>query len=218
MKAIIPMIWILNILEIIACLVSFLYYNKLRSSHWRWLSFFLFFIVCIEFAGRYFAETKQYEANTLLFRYLGFPVFFLFYFYIFFRHEYFAGKKNWIIAGCFIYLAGIIVESFLPHQNSYWFSSLSYCTANLLLVIYLLFYFLQLIRSNDILNFSRSLMFWFCLGLLIYYIGTLPFYGLRNLLITKYINIYKMYSYIWVILNYCMYTSFTIGIIRCKLK
>lgn len=218
MKVIFNMVWVLNILEIIACLVSFLYFKKLRSTYWRWLPFYLLFIIIMEFIGRYFAATGQYQVNTLLFRYIGFPIFFLFYFSVFYQHEYFTNKRKWITGGAVFYLASVVAEGFLKHENSYWFSSLSYCTANLLLVIYLLIFFLKLIPSDDILNFSKSLMFWFCLGLLIYYVGTLPYYGLRNLLAFRHIKIYIMYSYIWIILNFCMYLLFITGLILCKQK
>lgn len=218
MKVIFNMIWVLNFLEITACLVSFFYFKKLKSNYWRWLPFYLLFIVIMELIGRYFAATSQYQINILLFRYVGFPLFFFFYFAVFYQHEYFFGKRKWIIGGALFYLASVAAESLLKHENSYWFSSLSYCTANLLLVIYLLIYFLQLVRSNDILNFSKSLMFWFCLGLLVYYVGTLPYYGLRNLLAFRHVNIYITYSYIWIILNYCMYLLFITGIIYCKQK
>jgi hypothetical protein len=218
MKVISNMVWVLNILEILACLVSLIYFSKLKSTYWRWLPFYLLFIVMMEFIGRYFAATSQYQANTLLFRYIGFPVFFLFYFYIFYKHEYFFDKRRWINVGILLYLVSVVIEIFLKHENSYWFSSLSYCIANLLLVIYLLIYFLQLARSNDILNFSKSLMFWFCLALFVYYLGTLPFWGLRNVLVLKYKNIFEVYTYVMLILNYGMYSLFIIGIIRCKQK
>ena len=218
MKAITNMVWILNFLEIIACITGFIYYRKLKTSYWRWLPFYLLFIVCLEFTGRYFANTAQLTNNMLLFKYIGFPGQFLFFYFIFYQHEYFKDKKSMIVVGAVTYLASIVIEKILLSDRYYWFHSFSYSIGNIILLVFLLIFFLRFIQSKEILSFSENMMFWFCLGLFIYYLGSFPFWGLRNVLAIRYRSVFETYNLVNLALDYCMYLLFTIGIIRCKLK
>ena len=218
MEALRYMVWVLNILEIAACITGFIYFKKLKNTYWRWLPFYLLFIICVEFTGRYFADTNQLMNNILLYKYIGFPVQFLFFYFIFFQHEYFSNKKRLILVGAGIYLASIVVEIIFFSDKYYWFHSFSYSIGNIILLILVLIFFLAFIQSKEILNFSKTLMFWFCLGLFIYYLGSFPYWGLRNVLAVKYRNIFETYTLISLALGYCMYLLFITGIVRCKLK
>lgn len=218
MKAISDMSWALSALEIIACLVSFIYYNKLRPTYWRWLPFYLLFIVCLESVSRYLSNTQHYSLQLSMYKYIGFPVQFLYFYFVFYKDSYFEKSRKWVLAGTVIYLAAVIMEAVFLSSKYYWFHSFSYSVGNIALLVMLLAFFLRFVQEKELLDFSQNLMFWFCLGLLLYYLGTFPFWALRNVLIMKYRSIFETYLYAFFILNYCMYLLFTIGIIRCKLK
>lgn len=218
MNAISNMVWVLNFLEIAACITGFISFKKLKNTYWKWLPFYLFFIVCLEFTGRYFASTEQYAANLLLFKYIGFPAQFFFFYFMFYKHRYYTNKSGLVVAGGIIYLTSIIIETIFLEKKYYWFHSFSYSVGNVILLVLLLTYFFTLIKGKDILYFSNSLMFWFSLGLLVYYLGTLPYWALRNMLIMKYRSVFESYSYVMLVLNYCMYLLFITGIIKCRPK
>ncbi len=213
------MVWVLNALEIIACITGFLYLKKLQKADWKLLPYYLLTIVTFEFLGRYLSSVGElYKYNPIMFNYISYPMQFLFFFYLFYRHQYFARKKQLIVAGIIIYLISIVADVFVFSKRIYFFHSFSYCTGVLLLLILLLIYFLDFIKGKEILNFSTDLMFWFCVGLLVYYIGTLPFFALRNNLAYNHKDIFFKYAYAGLVLDYCMYLLFIIGIKRCRVK
>ena len=57
-----------------------------------------------------------------------------------------------------------------------------------------------LARRHD-LDWLRVLVF----GLLIFYLGTLPFHAMRSYLYYNFPNIFTVYFYLFIILNYCLY-------------
>lgn len=218
MEAITNMIWVLNFIEIAACITGFVYFKKLRGFYWKWLPFYLLFIVLVEFTGRYLSAMNLISYNILMYKFIGMPLQFLFFYFIFYKHEYFKHTRKWIVIGAAIYLASIFFESIFLTTKSYWFNSFSYSTGNIILLILLIVFFLKFIQTDAILNFTKNLMFWFCLGLLIYYLGSLPFWALRNVLVEKYRTVFENYYMVSLILSYCMYLSFITGIILCKKK
>lgn len=60
------------------------------------------------------------------------------------------------------------------------------------------------------------MLFWISLGLLIYYLGAFPYYGMRNVLAKEYKEIYITYGYIIYVLDILMYVMFTISFIWGK--
>lgn len=218
MKTISSMIWILNFIEIAACITGFVYFKKLRGFYWKWLPFYLLLIVLVEFTGRYLSYMNMISYNIAMYKFFGMPVQFLFFYFIFYKHEYFNDKRKWIWAGAIIYVASIVFETAFLTNKYYWFYSFSYSIGNIILLILLVSFFLKFMQSEAILNFTKNLMFWFCLGLLIYYLGSFPFWGLRNVLVQKYRNLFENYYLVSLILSYCMYLSFITGIILCKKK
>lgn len=218
MQALIGMIWLLNALEILACVFAFAYWRKLKNSQWKWLPFYLLAVVVIEFTGRLLANNNQFSANINMYKFIGFPVQFLFFFFMFYQYRYFQKKRYWILTAIVVYIFSIVFETFFISNQSYWFNSFSYSVGNLLLLYFLLFYFFRFVQSREILYYKYDIMFWFCLGLLIYYVGTLPYWALRNLLVSRYRSIFEIYSYIWLMLDYLMYLIFINGIVKCRLK
>ena len=84
------------------------------------------------------------------------------------------------------------------------------------MLILILSYFFQLVTSNSILNFKNNMLFWVCLGMLLYYLGTFPYFGLRNTFATNFQDVFNTYTYIAYFLNALMYLMFTISFIWGK--
>ncbi len=60
------------------------------------------------------------------------------------------------------------------------------------------------------------MLFWVSLGLLLYYLGAFPYYGLRNVLARDFQGVYITYTYIVYVLDILMYLMFTISFIWGK--
>jgi hypothetical protein len=204
---------ILRVFELVACVTGFIHWEKIRTSVFRWFPVYLCFIVISEFIGQMLNEPAMKQANIAFFNYFEIPVEFLFFFWLFFKtgkhHKY----QNLPVFYAGIYLVAWLIDSLYLNRLQFSFYSFSYTIGNLLLLLLILRYFIQLVTSNSILGFANDIMFWICTGLLFYYLGTFPFYGLRNTLGTNYPQLYSTYSYIMYALNSLMYLMFTFSFI-----
>ena len=77
--------------------------------------------------------------------------------------------------------------------------------------------FFKQIKNDDILEFSKNKMFYINIGLVLFYVGTLPFFGLYKLLI-KEIEIWNGYYLYFMVSNCIMYLLFAASFIWGKVK
>lgn len=201
--------------ELMACITGFLFLRRLSPSFWKTVPFFLLFIVCCEIPGYYLALNNMMEANRVLYVFFVIPAEFLFNFWLIFQMN---RKKNIMLflSGTTLYLLSFIAEYvYFTDIKSAFFLSLSYTLGNLILLIFLFRYFFTLIRSEELFSFYKVIDFWVAAGLLVFWLGSFPYYGLLNLLWKLYPSLFYSYSWLVVFLNYLMYISFTIGFL-CK--
>lgn len=217
MKLYNSLVWALNAMELTACITGFLYFGKLRGTQWRLLPFYLLSIFLFEMLGRFLNATPSLlYLNPLLFNYVSFPMQFFFFFYIFFTDSFFERKKSLAFAFVVLYLVSVAVDFIYFRKKSMFFHSFSYSFGLILLLLLLIRYFYYLSISPKILFFAKDIMFWFALGLFIYYIGTMPLWSLRNVLVFNHKLIFLRYATIGLVLGGLMYLFFIIGIIKWK--
>ncbi|WP_299256074.1 hypothetical protein [uncultured Aquimarina sp.] len=58
--------------------------------------------------------------------------------------------------------------------------SLPYIIGAIFLLITIILYFIEILNSEEVLSAKKNLLFWISVGLLIYYVGNIPFRILRN--------------------------------------
>ena len=208
---------ILRIMEAIACIAGFLAWKKIKDSYWKWFPVYLAFIVVSEFIGNYTQVHHLEHLNKAYFNYFEIPIEFLFFFWIFhmaFRRIIYSHLP--MICTC-IYIACWLADIFYLriyfNQSKFWFDSFSNTMGNLLLLILILRYFTELVSSDAILHFKSDMLFWVSTGLLIFYLGTFPFFGLYNILARVDQEFFLTYKYIMYVLNCIMYLSFTFSFI-----
>ena len=145
---------------------------------------------------------------------MGFYFFFYWLFYQYFR---LTSKNKWPLYTAAIYLLCWLSDIFVWPDIFYLtrvkllFDSFSYTIGNILLLVLLLMYFITFSKSDRILNYRQNRMFWVCLGLMIFYVGSMPFYGMRTTLYYQYPDIFYPYWYTQYGLNYLMYLLFIIS-------
>ncbi len=212
--------WILKGFELMAAIAGFCYWSQVKNSYWKWFPVYLSFIVVAEWAGWYMDYTQHAALNQAFYHYIVLPVEFLFFFWLLSRQTIAPGLKRLSITGTFVYLLVWLFDTYLRstdfYRTSYSFPSISYTTGNLVLLVLILSFLIKLVRSDDILHFKKNPLFWVCIGLLAFYLGTAPYYGLRNMMYKNHKTVFWAYTYLSFILNYCMYSLFTISFICRK--
>ncbi len=77
--------------------------------------------------------------------------------------------------------------------------------------------FKKQIQNDDILAFPENKMFYINIGIMLFYVGTLPFFSLYHLLL-KEPEIWNIYYLYFLISNCIMYLLFTASFIWGKQK
>jgi len=206
----------LRISEIVACLTGFFYFKKFKKTSGAVFIFYLLFIVLCEnlvAVLNFFADHKFDYFIDLFYRFFVIPVEFVFYYWLFFV-SFKNSTSKWLPIVCAgIYIVSLVSDFLYFNKINMYFDSISYTIGNLLLLVLILRFFINLVTSNSILDFKRNPMFWISLGLLVYYLGSFPFYGLFNLLSTKHSDWFNAYFLLSNALDCVMYLLFAISFI-----
>lgn len=202
-----------RIFEVIAFVVGLFYFKRTNTSYWKCFPFYIGLVAFIELMGWYFSAHKMYDENVKLYRFVGFPVQFIFLFWL---YKMILELKDKIFVFCtIIYILSWVLEyNFLPKQE-FSMMSVSFTVGNLILLILVFLYFYQLINSDKIITFSKQRAFWVSLGVLVYYLGCFPFYGLFNTLLKNF-DLYLIYLNIVLVLGSLMYILFIASFIWGK--
>jgi len=204
---------VLLYLELIAAGVGLLYFRKIIKTPWIWFTAYLCIIAVSDFfisdIVDVFKIDKQY-----FYAYLIIPLQFVFFYWLY-------ALKSLKNKEVFFIFLGLYVLSFIPVELYFEklrvVYSFNYTVGTLLLMILVFLEFKKLIHNDDILEYKKNKMFYINIGVMMFYVGTLPFFGLYNLII-KEPYIWSMYYLYFLISNCLMYALFIASFIWGKLK
>ncbi len=183
-------------------------WKSIRKNYWKFFPPYLIIMGLIEISRRACIEISSVYAFLTI---LTVPIEFLFFFWLLSKYS---QMKLPIITGGVVYLLVCFIEfAEINTLSNDYFMSFSYSVGNIILLILILQYFYKLIYSDKILFFYQERMFWVSLGLLVYFLGTLPYFALFNLMLSKYFDLFVSYSWIQIFLNYTMYLLFAASFI-----
>lgn len=192
-----------------------LYTRKQPKNYWTTFPWFLIGVGIMDGAGlliNYIFAESYPKLNFYYYQLFVIPFQVIYYFWLINRNIVNNRKAYYI--GTVIFAVSVIVECFtLVKLDGYYFNSFSYMVANLLMLGHILRYFYQLSKNDRILFFYKERMFWVSLGLLIFWLGSLPFFGIFNYLVFNYPTLHIFYFKVVLIFNYIMYTCFLISFI-----
>jgi hypothetical protein len=153
--------------------------------------------------------------NQAYFNYFEIPVEFLFFFWLFYKAFQHLKSRIVPIVCAVLYIGCWLFDVTYFNRGAFFFYS-SYTIGILLMLVVVLMFFIRLGTSDDILTFRQNMLFWISVGMLFYYLGSLPFYALRNVMSYKFQSLYNHYAIIVEALNSFMYLMFTVSFIWGK--
>jgi len=207
--------------ELIATITGTVYFYKYKYSYLKYFLYLLWFTTFTEFIGPYaiekefliFFDEKGIKYNLWMYNLLEIITFMTF-FYMYFKSIKNSSYRLWIKIFIISYVViSVFNWAFIQSFILEW-SELPYIVGSLFLIITILFYFIELLKSEKILLFHRTLLFWISVGLLLFYTGTIPF----TIEMNGYALIpgtHKLFL-IMYILAIVMYLIFTFGFIWSK--
>ncbi len=210
---------ILNLLELLACVTGFIFWSKIKHRYWKWFPLYLSAIFITEIAGDFFLHVKgNLQLNIALYSYFGIPLQFLFFYWLFYQQFKNTNTSKWPLISAVIYLICLVADLLHINKIELFFESFSYIVGCLFLLVLTLMYFARFMKSEEIMQYKSSMMFWVSIGLLAFYVGTMPFWAFRKYLYVNHKVFFYSYWYIQFGLNYLMYLLFTVSFIWGKPK
>lgn len=183
-----------------------------KYAHNTPLKLFLYFLIYsffTEAAGTYFSFVLK---KPTFFIYHTWIILSLYFYGLFFLARIKNLKARAVIKGSLVlYLIYTIIN--ITFFKDFVHESLigNIIIGRILIVIFVLFYFSELLNSDAILNIKKSLFFWISIGVLCYNIGFIPVY-----VIGKYISFGGVFRYIAYGLNIIMGACFISGFLMSK--
>ena len=207
--------------ELLAAIVGTIYFYKYKHTPLKHFLYLLWYITLTEFTGWYtskknvlvFFDENGIDYNHWLYNLLYF-VFFNVILYIYLKSVKKNNHKLWIKIFIISYIITSIINWSLIQNFVFEVSELPYVTGSIFLIISIVFYFIQLLKSEEIKTFHKELLFWISIGLLIFHSGTIPF-SLKYNDYALIPDIHKLFMIIYV-LSLSMYLLFTFGFIWSK--
>jgi hypothetical protein len=210
---------ILILMEMAAFITGLIYWKKTKSTIWKWFVIYLGFIVFAELICHYLHYYSYYKFDVnKIYNYIILPIEFLFFYWLYYKHAKSKRSKLLVIVCFFIYIVSFIADQYFFQGKKFIFDSFSYCMGNLLLLLVIISFFISFSKSDELLKYQSSIIFWVSLGAIVFYLGTMPFFGLIHLLYNKYRPIFTFYTYLMFAFNWAMYLLFIIGFVKWKPK
>ena len=201
------------LIELTTAIIGSIYINKYKETPLKFFIILLWYTSINEILVIFhFREISKFNSltyniyNVINFTYL----FFLFKYYL-------SNRKNKVLVTIFLimYLLVFLINGFFENYLTD-FQRLPYILAALFLIITIVLYFIEVLNSEKVLFANKSLIFWISVGLLIYFVGIIPFRFLRNYY--EYLTDATIYFLVIFSLTVIMNICFIIGFIWSNKK
>ena len=200
-------------LEFISAIVGLFYLLKNKGTYWVWFIFYLNFIFVFDFFSEEISSFLKIK-KQYYFAYIIFPIQFIFFYWLYAIKSLKKISLFWSFTIIY-FLSFIPIELYFSKLKVVYSFNIVIGTILLMLLIFMEFF--KQIKNDDILEFSKNKMFYINIGLVLFYVGTLPFFGLYKLLI-KEIEIWNGYYLYFMVSNCIMYLLFAASFIWGKVK
>lgn len=223
-----------HLVELLAALTGVFLFKKYKNSYTKYFIYFLVGVTILEFVGDYtkyvrpdrslyFLVGTIVEKNHWLFTVfwsIGAIMFFAFYYRKILLTKVFKTVIKYT-SYCFLLISIIYI---LFHFDEFFYEFFPVISVLGAIIIFLcaVFYFLEILRSNKILTFYKSINFYISIAIFIWWLIITPlvFYDIyftyeigssdRDL------EFYYLRNQIFLIANIFMYSTYTFALIYCK--
>ncbi len=201
--------------EIIAAILGTIFYYKYKNTAFKYVLFVLWFIVISETLGHFYRELHLYYTDEKGVKYnwwifnvlytIVYPVLYLIYYKTLLTKKFRICIVIFIVIFLLTSLINwVFLESFFTGSSKY-----PDIIGSLFLTICIIFYFVELLQSEKIISFQKSIPFWISVGLLIYHTSIIPFSVVKDtyaLLSDEAIKKMFLINYILAIAMYCIFS------------
>ncbi|PIF34563.1 hypothetical protein CLU81_5220 [Flavobacterium sp. 9] len=201
-------------LALLSGIIGLFSLNKLPGKKAKFLVVLIWFSVLIEIVGYYFTQwtglLNYYVYNFYMF--VSFSAYILLIRSILLNRSYkFAGYIFLIL-----FIASFFLNIWYFKENVNHSFIYSFAIGVLLVMILSCLYLVEIFNSDKILNFKKSVFFWYILGILVFHVPFLPFMLAINWFLIRQDE--SIFSLVLFILNFLAHSCFIIGFIWSEKK
>ena len=203
------LIWV----QFASVIIGIINFKKFKNSYWKWFVFYLALIFLCEAFAKWVMPFCCFAYKTYFYSFFVIPLEFLFLFWIYCYQSLHLKKLFWV-STC-VYFITFIPHLFIFESVLEVVYSLPYAMGNLLLLFMVLLEFNKQIKTDNILLFKKNMMFYINTGVMLFYIGTLPFFIFYGYML-KVPVIWNNYYIFCMIANSIMYLFFIAALVWGK--
>lgn len=193
--------------QIAAFLVAILNFKNLNTVY-KYFAYFMVYVVCHEITGFVFSNILKTNNYFLYNNYI--LISFLFYFFWF--RQILVKRATLIKVFSLVFVASFVYSVFAEdYWNAFYRTPLTIGT--IFVLVSVIFYFVELLSEDGVVNYLSLGEFWFATGLLIFHVGFIPLYLLQSI-----IKASLSYTIAITVLNVVMYGCFIQGFLCTKRK
>jgi hypothetical protein len=201
-------------LTLLSGIIGIIFWQKLPDYKSKLFLFSIWFSVLMDFVGTNFTQWTGLR-NYWVYNTYNLIIFSVYLFLIKLLLKKLVYK--YIAHFCLIVFVLISVLNWCFFQNGVEnVLTYSYATGVIFVTILSSFYLFELFSTDQILNYNKSIFFWFVLGVLIFHVPFLPFMLSAKWFLIKCTS--SIFSLILFFLNLLMNTSFIIGFVWSEKK
>jgi len=165
-------------IELLSAIFSLKYYYKYkRVPVLKFFTILLWYIFLNELLGLYI-RTFITDHNAIIYN-IYFGINFIYFFILFRKYLSKSKFKSIVLTFLVIYIIAYILEGIFKNYLIE-FQTFAYILAALMLIVTIIFYFIEILNSDKVLVIKKNLLFWISVGLLLYYVGYIPYRIIRN--------------------------------------
>lgn len=199
--------------ELLAAFAGLFYFNKAKDFKTKAFYVYLLLIAVTEQAGWYLKNHGYKVETSNLYTYFEIPLEFIFAYWFIINSSLSMRIKKIGIGFIYSGLAINAIEVIFFKNDKFFFSSIAYISYNLFLVVLILMFLYEFVRSEKIIFWWKEISFWICSAFLIYYLTTFPLYAFYNVLYNTSRHFFYIYWEFQMYLNMLMYLLFFTAII-----
>jgi hypothetical protein len=161
-------------LELVTAIIATLYYSKYSNSILKYFLIYLWITVMFEYLGYFLVDYFHLIKNNSwlfnLYSLLNFTYLFFLYWKVIKNKK----KKQVIKYSYFTYILALIISAFFENYLIQ-LQTIPYIVGSSLLILAIIFYFIEILASEKVLYVRKNLLFWISVGLLLFHVGGIPF-------------------------------------------
>ncbi|AFL82016.1 hypothetical protein Aeqsu_2561 [Aequorivita sublithincola DSM 14238] len=202
---------ILLVFQLLSALTGCFYFFRLKNSYWKWFAVYLVIISIQEHVLTYILPVPV-NVNQFYNLFFGLPLEFIFLYWLYASKS--LRKKQLFITCSIVYIATILITYFFQETNDA--ISFSLNVGTLILSVLVVLEYRKQIRDDSILEFRKNKMFYINFGVILFYLGSLPFHVFQKYLYADYKVVVEYYYVYFLAANCIMYLLFIASFIWGK--